>query len=77
MAASALTLAACSVQLPTLAEDPTRELTQVPFFPQTLHQCGPAALATVLGWSGVHATPEALDCRRCTSPVVQAVSPWN
>ncbi|MEQ1803056.1 MAG: PA2778 family cysteine peptidase, partial [Gammaproteobacteria bacterium] len=41
-------------------EDPARELTQVPFFPQTIHQCGPAALATVLGASGVAATPAQL-----------------
>lgn len=32
----------------------------VPFFPQDEYQCGPAALATVLGWSGVEATPESL-----------------
>ena len=32
----------------------------VPFHPQTDYQCGPAALATVLGASGVAITPEAL-----------------
>lgn len=32
----------------------------VPFFPQEEHQCGPAALATVLGWSGVEVTPDQL-----------------
>jgi tetratricopeptide (TPR) repeat protein len=32
----------------------------VPFHPQTEFQCGPAALAGVLGASGVSATPEAL-----------------
>lgn len=36
------------------------ELTAVPFFPQEAYQCGPAALATVLVWSGVAVTPEAL-----------------
>lgn len=36
------------------------ELTDTPFFPQTTHQCGPAALATVLQSHGVEATPEAL-----------------
>lgn len=36
------------------------ELAQVPFFPQTEYQCGPAALATVLSYSGVNVTPEAL-----------------
>jgi hypothetical protein len=36
------------------------ELTAVPFFPQTPHHCGPAALATVLRHVGVEATPEQL-----------------
>jgi tetratricopeptide (TPR) repeat protein len=36
------------------------ELDATPFFPQTEYQCGPAALATVLGASGVNVTPEAL-----------------
>ena len=36
------------------------ELRQVPFFPQERYQCGPAALATVLKWSGVSITPEQL-----------------
>lgn len=35
-------------------------LDDVPFHPQTRYQCGPAALATVLGASGVDITPEAL-----------------
>ena len=36
------------------------ELSQTPFFPQESHQCGPAALATVLGASGVVVTPAEL-----------------
>jgi hypothetical protein len=36
------------------------ELDDTPFFAQTEHQCGPAALATVLGASGVQVTPEEL-----------------
>jgi len=36
------------------------ELDAVPFFPQTRYHCGPAALATVLGFSGVAVVPEAL-----------------
>lgn len=36
------------------------ELTTTPFFPQADDQCGPAALATVLGAAGATATPEAL-----------------
>ena len=53
----AMTLTACTTHLPPLPEDPRRELTGVPFFPQTIHQCGPAALATVLGATGVAITP--------------------
>jgi hypothetical protein len=36
------------------------ELTSVPFFPQEEYQCGPAALATVLAWSGIRVTPSDL-----------------
>ncbi len=36
------------------------ELTAVPFFPQEEYQCGPAALATVLNWTGVNVTPAEL-----------------
>jgi tetratricopeptide (TPR) repeat protein len=39
------------------------ELKQVPFFPQTAHQCGPAALATVLQTHKVYATPDDLVSR--------------
>lgn len=37
-----------------------KELTEVPFYPQEQYQCGPAALATALQFSGSDATPEAL-----------------
>lgn len=33
-------------------------LTNVPFYAQSKHHCGPAALAMALQWSGVAATPE-------------------
>jgi tetratricopeptide (TPR) repeat protein len=36
------------------------ELTETPFFPQTEHHCGPAALATVLQSHSVDVTPEKL-----------------
>lgn len=36
------------------------ELSSVPFHPQQRWQCGPAALATVLQWSGAEVTPDAL-----------------
>lgn len=55
--AAALALAGCTSLNQRVPEEPGRELTQVPFFPQTIHQCGPAALATVLGASGVATTP--------------------
>ncbi len=59
-----LLLSACAgpsrlAQLP--AEMPGRvELTATPFHPQTEHQCGPAALATVLGAAGHSVDPAAL-----------------
>ena len=37
-----------------------RELTEVPFFPQSDYQCGPAALATVMVAAGVKITPDEL-----------------
>lgn len=63
-----LQLAACSynVQSEQLQQHPPgdlspgHELTQTPFFPQERYQCGPAALATVLGASGVEVSPEQL-----------------
>lgn len=39
---------------------PHVELTSVAFFPQEDHQCGPAALATVLNAAGAAVTPEEL-----------------
>ena len=43
--------------------DPFRDqhvLNTVPFFPQEAYQCGPAALAMALAWSGVHVSPRDL-----------------
>jgi hypothetical protein len=34
------------------------EVVGVPFFPQTRNYCGPAALATVLAWTGLSITPD-------------------
>ena len=59
----------CGTMLPQTAklrdglpdELPQRvELKEVPFFPQTEYQCGPAALATVLAASGERVTPDDL-----------------
>jgi hypothetical protein len=60
-------LAAC-VAAPVLVPDTALlpalprhvDLTGVPFFPQQSDQCGPAALAEVMGYRGIEATPEQL-----------------
>ncbi|MBW2574153.1 MAG: PA2778 family cysteine peptidase [Deltaproteobacteria bacterium] len=39
---------------------PRFELNTVPFFPQKVYQCGPAALAMALNWSGLPVSPEDL-----------------
>jgi tetratricopeptide (TPR) repeat protein len=61
LAACLLLLTGCVSRGP-LIESSSRvvELAETPFFPQTIHQCGPAALATVLGSSRVDIAPEAL-----------------
>jgi len=51
-------LSALSPQSPALPS--SIELNDVPFFPQLIHQCGPAALATVLASAGIEVTPESL-----------------
>ena len=60
----ATALAGCSLapalRVPPSADAPARVLPDVPFHPQTAYQCGPAALATVLGASGVPISPDAL-----------------
>jgi tetratricopeptide (TPR) repeat protein len=62
-------LAGCGTLFPQTAQlrnglpdslPPRVELKDVPFFPQTEYQCGPAALATVLAASGERVTPEDL-----------------
>ena len=60
----AVTMAGCFTpgRFPTVAEQrlSTNALyvKQVPFYPQTQYQCGPASLATVLNYWGRHVTPE-------------------
>lgn len=62
----ALGVSACATRPPAVAPalppDAGRavELDGTPFFPQARYQCGPAALATVLGASGVPVTDEEL-----------------
>jgi tetratricopeptide (TPR) repeat protein len=65
-----LVLSGCAGVSPVLAPqlpDETRrtavELDATPFYPQTVHQCGPAALATMLQASGVEVTPADLVSR--------------
>jgi hypothetical protein len=59
-------LSACVVRGPFITKNlapgaQTRvDLESTPFHPQAKYQCGPAALATVLGAAGATATPEAL-----------------
>lgn len=62
--AAVLLLAGCSINpaLRIAEVAPTTDALRVeaPFHPQTEYQCGPAALATILGASGVDAVPAAL-----------------
>lgn len=69
LAAAVLLLSGCGTLIPqtvTLRTDwpagvPRQvELTQVPFHPQVEYQCGPAALAMAMNFSGSRITPEAL-----------------
>jgi hypothetical protein len=57
-----LALVGCAGTTPRVppVEPLVRELVSTPFFPQEDYQCGPAALAMVLGASGVATHPDAL-----------------
>ncbi len=60
---AALVLGACATPpTPAPGEDVARaaELHDVPFHPQKLYQCGPAAVATMLGDLGIEADPDDL-----------------
>ncbi|MBI5462540.1 MAG: PA2778 family cysteine peptidase [Gammaproteobacteria bacterium] len=59
LAVALLTACAPRPPMPDL-QGTALELDSVPFYPQEQYQCGPAALATVLRWSGVAVTPEQL-----------------
>jgi tetratricopeptide (TPR) repeat protein len=64
--AAVLAIAACATpEVSALRGDPgglppRAEIAGVPFHPQEEQYCGPAALATVLGWSGLPASQDAL-----------------
>ncbi len=57
-----LALLSSCTSLPRLPANlaPKIELTDTPFFPQEAHQCGPAALATVLSYRQLEVTPAEL-----------------
>ncbi|WP_159931210.1 PA2778 family cysteine peptidase [Oceanicoccus sp. KOV_DT_Chl] len=63
--ASLFLLTACTsnlwYQIPEVAKlDSSRQLDNIPFFPQIEDQCGPASLATMLAVQGIDASPEQL-----------------
>ncbi|MFZ5533628.1 MAG: PA2778 family cysteine peptidase [Pseudomonadota bacterium] len=62
--ATLVLLSGCSV-VPTVPGTSSigasiQELSEVPFYPQDAYQCGPAALASVLTYSGIARSPEDL-----------------
>jgi tetratricopeptide (TPR) repeat protein len=62
--AACVLLSGCATRGPLLEpRDGVVELDATPFFPQARHECGPAALATVLGASLAPVTPEELEKR--------------
>ena len=63
LAVLAMLLGGCATRGPLLESRGRVELEATPFFPQARYECGPAALATVLGASSVAVTPEELEKR--------------
>lgn len=53
-------MSGCALQSPQPELPTVAELSDVPFFPQTDYDCGPAALATILNAAGVTVTPAEL-----------------
>lgn len=54
---------------------PQREIVSVPFFPQDEYQCGPAALAMVLAWSGLDVKPAELTEKVYTASLQGSLQP--
>jgi tetratricopeptide (TPR) repeat protein len=52
-----------------------REIASVPFFPQNEYQCGPAALAMVLAWSGLDVEPAELTEKVYTASLKGSLQP--
>jgi hypothetical protein len=57
MFSAAAAVAGCAAVQPVSAPRPSTPAIQVPFYAQDVDQCGPAALAMVLAWSGVNVSP--------------------
>jgi ABC-type bacteriocin/lantibiotic exporter with double-glycine peptidase domain len=51
-------MGACAAVPPLGDPGPQEMVAEVPFFPQEMHQCGPASLAGVLNYWGISVTPE-------------------
>jgi len=54
---------------------PRREIASVPFFPQDEYQCGPAALAMALAWSGLDVQPAELTEKVYTASLQGSLQP--
>ena len=54
---------------------PQIEITSVPFFAQEDYQCGPAALAMALNWSGLEVSPEELKEKVYTASLQGSLQP--
>jgi len=54
---------------------PQREIASVPFFPQDEYQCGPAALAMALAWSGLDVKPAELTEKVYTAALKGSLQP--
>lgn len=54
---------------------PQREIASVPFFPQDEYQCGPAALAMALAWSGLDIQPAELTEKVYTASLQGSLQP--
>jgi tetratricopeptide (TPR) repeat protein len=57
------------------AVPPRREIASVPFFPQDEYQCGPAALAMALAWSGLDVQPADLTEKVYTASLQGSLQP--
>jgi tetratricopeptide (TPR) repeat protein len=60
---------------PSAGLPPRRIIADVPFFAQEQYQCGPAALAMVLAWSGLNVTPADLTEKVYTASLQGSLQP--